>query len=83
MYEEQNTSIKKEKRKRNSYMSQNSPAKNGAKKDMKINIEKNEILNKKTPPPSPSSSSSSSSSSLNSDNSSENSKNKKKKVKKC
>ena len=82
MYEEQNTSIKKEKRKRNSYMSQNSPAKNGAKKDMKINIEKNEILNKKTPPPSPSSSSSSSSSSLNSDNSSENSKNKKKESKK-
>ena len=86
IYGEQNTSMRKEERerKRNSYMGMKAPAKKGEKKDMKINIEKIEVSNKKSQPPSPSSSSSrsSSSSSLSSHNSSENSKNKKKEIKK-
>ena len=80
MYGEQNSSTRKEERKRSLFMEMKSSAKNLVKKDIKIKEETVEISNKKSESPSPSLSSSSSS--LNSNSSSENSKDKKKSKKK-
>ena len=74
MYGEQNTSTRKEERKRSMYMNLKSTTKKTKKMDIKSKNEKVNISIKKSPTPSPSSSSSSSS--LSSRNSSENSKKK-------
>ena len=78
MYGEQNSSPRKEDRKRSLFMDMKSSAKKLVKKDIKIKDEKIEISNKKSVSPSPSPSLSSSSSSLSSNSSSEKSKDKKK-----
>jgi hypothetical protein len=82
MYGEQNTSVRKDVKKKSVYMDMKTSAKKSLKKIIKLKEEKSEKSNKKSPPLSPSSSSSSHSSSFSSHSSSENSKSKKKESKK-